>query len=179
MKKTVIFSGVFGVLLMGMANADEVTPVSQPFPADGQHPLFSGETDAALISAAKPRSLRDEATERVKVATTHYVDVTLNAVNADVQQLSVTANGDKQTVDTNEASIASMQDNRQVRPATDSCDTSGNAGEGMEFVACGYIAPDGGDAISDNASDYMNRANYSWVKIIAPVNAPANNQEEA
>ena len=158
MKKTIIFAGVMGVMLVHMANAE----VTQNFPTDVTHPAFT-----AASNAAKPYAVREA---NIKLATTNYVDVRVNEANTDVQTLSTTANTDKVAVDANATAIDAMDDDRQVKPSTDSCDTTG-APAGTQYVACGYIAPEGGNATSSNESVQMNRENYSWVKIIAPAAA--------
>lgn len=155
MKKTLIFAGFMGLLLANTGMAAVNLPA---FPADGvTNPTFTGQNNAATNYAAQE--------DRIKVATTHYVDQRVGEVEAGVNALSGDVSDTQTAVEANADDIADMETGRQTVPG--SAETLCNSlSTHTEYSGCGYISPSGTG--SNNASD------YKWVLIASDTAQPAD-----
>ncbi len=143
MKKILFFSAVFGLFMIGVANA--VQPVVNSagngvdFPNDGARPTFAtGQTGE--LNGDSSYVIKDS---NIKVATTKYVGTKVNAVYSDVNALKTRANAQQNVVTANGTAVTGLGD-RLVKPTgtgntcPQTCGPNGNA-----KCKCGYISANG------------------------------------
>ena len=153
MKKILVFSAVFGLFMIDVANA--VQPVVNSagngvdFPNDGARPTFAtGQTGE--LNGDSSYVIKDS---NIKVATTKYVGTKVNAVYSDVNALKTRANTQQNVVTANGTAVTGLGD-RLVKPGS-ACDTTNV--NGYNVSACGYIKGTGANGTKQ------------WVKIVGGV----------
>lgn len=172
MKKTLLFVGVFGVLLSANAFADD--PVTfgndtQTYPAftDSYANVSTDNGRAAANTyqyAAKKET--DEST-KIKAATVKYVRSRAAEADSLVTDLTTRTTTDQGVVSANQTELdgttgatawenKGLKTNRQVQAGSTEC--SGNWNTNNQYSGCGYIN-DG------THTDGQTGSNYKWVKI--------------
>ena len=158
MRKIITFSGVIGALLLGgMAYAD--TAATAYFPNETHtYPVYQYAQQTVDGTNYAAGAVRDE---KIRVATTKYVDTKVDGANTGVQTLNTAANQQDSQTSTNATNITGLESSKQVKPGSDVC-----ASLAADESGCGYIAA-AGQADSNDSS------NYQWVKIIATAESVA------
>lgn len=138
MKKILFFSAVFGLFMIGVANAAQpvVTDIGVSFPTSPAYPAFvSGKP-----TTPTDKSVKDDV---VKVATTKYVNKNVTDVAASVNTLQRQASEQSGVISANGSAVTELQD-RLAKPTgtgntcPQTCGPNGNA-----KCKCGYISANG------------------------------------
>ena len=163
MKKTLLFVGVFGVLLSANAFADDDEPVR--FGTDAQsYPAFT-DTNSTHIYATKHTGANGSGDIKVTAATTKFVNSRAGEANTLVTNLSTRATTDQGVVNTNQTDLqgtagatawasTGLENNRQVKAGSTECQNL----DTYRYSGCGYIN-DG------THTDGQTGSHYKWVKI--------------
>ena len=154
MKKILFFSAIFGLFMIGVANAAQPVVNSAgsgvDFPNDGARPTFAtGQTGE--LNGDSSYVIKDS---NIKVATTKYVGTKVNAVYSDVNALKTRANTQQNVVTANGNAITDDLQGRLVKPGSPCNTTNVN---GYSVSACGYIKGTGANGTKQ------------WVKIVGGV----------
>ena len=179
MKKTLVFAGVAGILVSGMAFAFETNTVTYAtFPTinyDSNYPYASKKQSDGSI--------------KINHATTKYVQARKTEADALVTALNTQAVADNGYVQTNKTAIEGttnattwdgkgLQGNRQVTAGLRDTVCDNLTGE---YSGCGYITMGGtsatGDAGAETDGTTASTAKYKWVKI--KTNCGVTGQENA
>ncbi len=152
MKKILFFSAIFGLFMIGVANAAQpvVTDSGVSFPSDSPSPAYPAFVSGKPTTAAQ-KSVKDDV---VKVATTKYVDKNVTDAAASVNTLQRQASEQTGAVTANGNAITNDLQGRLAKPGS-ACDTTNV--NGYNVSACGYIKGTGANGTKQ------------WVKIVGGV----------
>jgi len=141
MKKILFFSAIFGLFMIGVANAAQpvVTDSGFSFPSDSPSPAYP-EFVSGKPTNATQKSVKDDV---VKVATTKYVDKNVTDAAASVNTLQRQASEQSAVISANGTAVTELG-NRLAKPTgtgntcPQTCGPNGNA-----KCKCGYISANG------------------------------------
>lgn len=143
MKKILVFSAVFGLFMIGAANADQpvvnATGDGVVFPSDSPSPAYPNFVSGKPTTAVE-KSVKDDV---VKVATTKYVDKNVAETLTAVGNLASRASEQSDVISANGTAVTELG-NRLAKPTgtgnvcPQTCGANGNA-----KCKCGYISANG------------------------------------